>query len=130
MRRVNCYISNQPAAPMKKSPVVSTIVLVSLFALSFRIQPTAEEQTTIKVSAPQPTEFDMYEEGNNISRKLKTPYEFKFTKQNDKFIFKSLDQKTVLKVTFEKEHAAVVMGQWPIVALVIDNGTATTFGID
>ena len=115
---------------MKKTSKIATILLVSLFALSFGVQSTSDEQTTIKVSASQPTEFDMYQEGNNISRKLKTPFELKLTKQNDRFIFKSLEQNTSLKVTLEKEHGVILMGHWPIVVLLVEQGKVTTFGME
>lgn len=115
---------------MKRIPVIAIIASVSLLAFAFSFKSTADEEVTIKVSAAQATEFDMYQEHGKISRGLKTPYQFTADNANDRFIFKSLDQKTEIKVTVDKKQKTVLMGQWPIVVLLLDKGSATTFGID
>ena len=115
---------------MKRASIIIALFSVSLLVLAFSGRSASEETVTIKVTAPQPTEFDMYQEGIKIARGLKTPYQFNSSKANDRFIFKSQDQKTELKVTLDKGNGVVLMGQWPIVVLLIEKGTVTTFGID
>lgn len=114
---------------MKKTISLISLVLISVFVLSFITIPDENKEIRITVTAEKQTTFDMSHNGKT-TKGLKTPYELKITTANDNFIFKANNLKTNIAVKAERQKKNMVIGEGPIVVIVIDNDKMTTFGMD
>ena len=115
---------------MKKLLLTIAVVLASMLIWSFATPPDGDE-ITISITADKPTKFDMFQHSSTVksAKGLTTPYEIKLNSTDSKFIFKSSDQKATLKME-AKGGGGSVSASWPIIVLLIDGRTKTTFGMD
>jgi len=111
---------------MKKTILTTIIILTSAIIFSFRTT-SDNEEIIITVSADKQTTFDMFQD-SRVVKGLKTPYELKIN-SDSKFIFKSKNSKSSLKMQARKKGGSV-MGSWPIIVLLINGDSMSTFGID
>ena len=111
---------------MKKATLFLLTIAAILLSISFTSTTTTER--TITLSAEQPLEFDMVQNGI-ITNGLKTPYKFKFNEDQGKFIFRSKKDEKKLKLNVEKDGGGV-SAEYEIIVLIIDNDKQSTFGMD
>ena len=114
---------------MKKTILFISLVLTSVFILAFVTIPKENKEIKITVTAEKQTTFDMFH-NEKTTKGLKTPYEITISAADDRFIFKSQNLKTNLVVKAERANKNSVIGEWPIVVVVIDNDKMSTFGMD
>jgi hypothetical protein len=112
---------------MKKRLLTTIVILTSLIIFSFKTT-TDNEEIIITVSADKQTTFDMFQDSKTV-KGLKTPYQIKLKSDESRFIFKSKNPKTSLKIEAKKKGAKL-SATWPITVLLIDGDKLTTFGID
>ena len=102
--------------------------LVSLVLTSFCANSlSTEEQVTIKVTAGTPTKFDLFN-NSEVSKDLMTPYEITVAKTDRNFLVKSLNN-AVIKVEVGTKKGTIIMGEWPVVVLLVRGGKVSTFGL-
>jgi hypothetical protein len=116
-------------ATMNHKIVLIAGILIASGILSFRTIDQAQPEVKIIVSSDQPVQFNMFR-NVTVSRNLKTPYEFTFTKSDSKFIFKSLDTKGKMTVTVQQNGNTTIKADWPLVVLLIEGEAYTCFGMD
>ncbi len=114
---------------MKKTISILLVVLASLFFFAFVAITNDNNEIKITVNAEKQTKFDMSHNGKTI-KGLKTPYEITIITSDDNFIFKAENMKTNLKVKAERPNKSRMIGEWPIVVIVIDNDKMSTFGLE
>jgi hypothetical protein len=112
---------------MKKTLLTTIAILTCAIIFSFTTN-TDNDEIVITVSADKPTKFDMFQ-NSKTSKGLTTPYEIKLKSDDSRFIFKSKNSKTNLKIQAKKKGAEL-SATWPITVLLIDGDKLTTFGID
>jgi uncharacterized protein YxeA len=112
---------------MKKTLLTTIAILTCVIIFSFTVN-TENDEIIITVSADKPTKFDM-SQNSKTSKGLTTPYEIKLKSDDSRFIFKSNNSKTNLKIQAKKKGAEL-SATWPIAVLLIDGDKMTTFGID
>lgn len=116
---------------MKKSILILFAVLTSVFIFTSFANPDNETEFKITVTADKVTKFDMFH-NSGTTKGLKTPYELIVKTSDEQFIFKSDKLKSNLKVKVEaaKPNKRSMIGEWPIVVILIENDKITTFGLD
>ena len=114
---------------MKKTILtLAVVIFTAVMIFSFTTKNVQADETIITVTAPKPTKFDMFQD-KKTTKGLMTPYEIKINSAKAKFIFKSVKPKTSLEVRAVKKSATVSAG-WPIIVLLIEDGSLSTFGMD
>jgi hypothetical protein len=99
---------------MKKTLLTTIIILTSVIIFSFTTK-TDNEEIIITVTADKPTKFDMFQ-NSKTSKGLTTPYEIKIKSDDAKFIFKSSNSKSKLKIQ-AKQKGGELSATWPITVL-------------
>ena len=115
---------------MKKPIFILTVILTSTL-LSFIPKNEVAEEITITVTSEKPVKFDMfqgYDGSFNRKNGLVTPYELKIS-GDAKFIFKSLEKGTSIKVKAERS-GMILTADWSITVLLIEGRQMSTFGMD
>jgi hypothetical protein len=112
---------------MKKALLTTIVILTSVIIFSFTTK-TDNDEIVITVNADKPTKFDMFQ-NSKTTKGLTTPYEIKLKSEDSRFIFKSKNGKTNLKIQAKKKGAEL-SATWPITVLLVDGDKMTTFGIE
>lgn len=112
---------------MKKTLLAAGALLVCVMLFSFTANTDADE-IVITVTADKPTKFDMFQ-NTKVVKGLTTPYELKLQSDDARFIFKTKNLKTNLKIEARKKGASV-SATWPITVLIVSGSRLTTFGMD
>jgi hypothetical protein len=115
---------------MQKALLSLLLIAASVFIFSFTSKSDPGDEIKITVQADKPTAFDMLLNGKTI-KGLTTPYETTAIHKESRFIFKSTDPNSKLKVHFEKTNKKMSADFEGVVAVILltDQGIST-FGMD
>lgn len=114
---------------MKKTTLTILVIVTSAIIFSFTTKNENKGEIKITVTADNQTTFDMFQD-SKTTKGLTTPYEIKVKTVDGKFIFKSTELKSSLKIKVEKNSKTRLTAEWPITVILIENDKLTTFGID
>ena len=111
---------------MKRSVVaiLATLAVVMMFSFSTK---NNENLIKIQVQADKPVEFDMLKDGR-LTRSLMTPYQLTIDEKDSKMIFKSRQEKSVLKIKVDSKNSSL-SSDWPLTVVLIEEGKLSSFGM-
>jgi hypothetical protein len=105
------------------------VVLLAGLVTSFTYKIKNSNEVVITVTAGIPTAFDMLQNDKTL-KGLSTPFEMRIPSSENKFIFKSKDAKSALKITIERGINTEIAADWPITVVLIDADKISSFGIN
>ena len=104
------------------------LVLLVALVTSFTGEVKNSAKVKITVTASRPTSFDMFQ-NDKVVKGLSTPYEMKVEAVENKFIFKSSDSKSVLKINIERGKDEKISTDWPVTVVLIDDEKISSIGM-
>jgi len=113
---------------MKKIIVGILILLMASSTYSVVQGDGIDDEVTITVTADKKTTFDMFH-NSSVKKGLTTPYQMKFNRTDSKFIFKTLESKSELKIEVKNNTKTIVRVEYPLAVLLITSEAYTAFGM-
>ena len=111
-----------------KTMIAFCLVLLVALVTSFTAEVNNSAKVKITVTASSPTTFDMLQNDKTV-KGLSTPFEVKVSGIENKFIFKSSDFKSVLKINIERGDDEKISTDWPVTVVLIDDEKISSFGM-